>query len=406
MKAVRLSCGRRIPPFLDPMSQVQVAGRDLESVQREELAAAGFEPVSEPPADEPYLLYSDRTWFTREALVRFREQAQPPARLRVDHSTWLEACGPLQRWDEPGLYELALLPAGADPDFGQAPPVTVDLGFVDNPTPAPHPALVHATPESVPASDAAVFQIDHWVHILRANVVAKTAMIERSKRKFERSNPFSKALAVLKLVTRMRSLSEAGVRAALSRFGSGCKVHPTAVVEASVIGADVSIGPFAVVRAATIGKGVTIDEHASVNFSVVGEGANVSRRATLNLCVAYPGAHVAAGEGFQACVFGRDAFVAWSSTVFDLSFHQPIKVWDEGERVSSGEYFLGAAIGHRARIGGKVVLGYGAEVPNDGFVVGSADAVLRGWEDGPSPHRVVDGVARPIRRDDSAEESS
>ena len=49
---------------------------------------------------------------------------------------------------------------------------------------------------------------------------------------------------------------------------------------------------------------------------------------------------------------------------YDLSFGAPVKVLHRGERVSSGTHFLGAAIGHRARVGAEVILGYGAEVPN------------------------------------------
>ena len=43
-----------------------------------------------------------------------------------------------------------------------------------------------------------------------------------------------------------------------------------------------------------------------------------------------------------------------------------------GQRVDSGNVFLGAAVGHRARIGGLVTLGYGAQIPNDAFLVGES----------------------------------
>ena len=134
-----------------------------------------------------------------------------------------------------------------------------------------------------------------------------------------------------------------------------------------------------------------------MNASVLGEGARIGKRGTANLCVLYPEAFIGAGAGHQACVFGRQSFLAWSVTTYDLSFGHPIKVQKDGERVSSGVYFLGSAIGHRAKVGGHVKLGFGTEVPNDAVVVGDSDTVLKRWQDGEGPHRVREGVARPIK---------
>ena len=398
-----LRTGRPIAPFGDPPGQEQILGRSLEEIQQEELAAAGFTLVDEAPADEPYLVFSDRTWFTRMTLQRFRAAAEPPARLKVDHAGFLALSGALQDWPEPGLYELALLPAGQAPGF-QAPGVVVDLGFQPGETPREHPALAHAMPGSLPVSDAEVHQLDHWTHILRVNWLAMASTIQREKRAFEASNLLLKAWKLLGLLARARSVDEFRLAAKLSHFGRGCRVHPTAVVEASVLGDDVEVGPFAVVRASVVKDGARIEDFASVNMSVIGAGARIGRRGTSNLSVLYPGAMISSGNGYQACLFGRDAFVAWSTTVFDLSFKGPIKVMHRGERVSSGTHFLGACVGHGARLGGLVTLGYGAEVPNGAFVVGSSHDVLRHWELGPSPHRVVDGVARPVKGGPSTEE--
>ena len=142
---------------------------------------------------------------------------------------------------------------------------------------------------------------------------------------------------------------------------------------------------------------VRVEEHAIVNASVLAEGARVGKRGTANLCVLYPEAFISAGAGHQACVFGRQSFLAWSVTTYDLSFGQPIKVQKDGERVSSGVYFLGSAIGHRAKVGGHVKLGFGTELPNDAVVVGETDTVLKRWEDGEGPHRVDQGTARPLK---------
>jgi len=395
--------GRPIGPFGDLPGQEQILGRSLVAIQREELEAAGFTLVDEAPREEAYLVFSDRTWFTRMALQRFREKAVPPARLKVDHPGFLALSAALQEWPEPGLYELALLPSGHAPGF-QVPGVVVDLGFEPGELPREHPAISHAMPGSLPVSDAQVHQLDHWTHILRVNWLAMASTIQREKRAFEGSNLLLKAWKLLGLLVRARSVDEFRLASKLSHFGRGCRVHPTAVVEASVLGDGVEVGPFAVVRASVVKDGARIEDFASVNMSVIGAGARIGRRGTANLCVLYPGAMISAGNGYQACLFGRDAFCAWTTTVFDLSFKGPVKVMHRGQRVSSGTHFLGACVGHGARLGGLVRLGYGAEVPNGAFVVGSSHDVLRHWEVGSSPHRVVDGVARPVKGHPSTEE--
>ncbi|MCB9763062.1 MAG: hypothetical protein H6739_24895 [Alphaproteobacteria bacterium] len=385
-----------IAPFGDPVAASQVLARSLHAVQVEALEAVGLEVVDAPPADAPYLLLSDRTWVTEGALRRFLDTATPPARLQVTDPTWLEMTLPLQELSAPGVYEVALLPAGAPPRF-DAPPVAVDMAFEQQTPPVDHPAMAHAVPAAIAVSDGGVHQIDHWLHVLRVNWLAMSATIAREKRRFEALNVFVKVWRVLGLLLRARSLNPYRLGAALTRTGKGCRIHPTAVVEASVLGDGVEIGPFAVVRGSVLGDNVKVEEHSIVNASVLGDGAVIGRKGTANLCVLYPGAKLALGNGYQACVLGRDSFVAWSVTIFDISFKGPIKVWHKGERVSSGTWFLGAAIGHRAKVGAQVTLGYGTELPNDSFLVGPTDHVLRRWEPGEGPHRVVDGVARPVR---------
>jgi hypothetical protein len=62
---------------------------------------------------------------------------------------------------------------------------------------------------------------------------------------------------------------------------------------------------------------------------------------------------------------------------------------------STGHHFLGAAIGHRARLGHGVKLGYGTSVPNDGLVVSDAE-MLRSWGDAPTDEPVVIRDGRPV----------
>ena len=379
------------------MADVQVLGRSLGELLEEELDRAGLTVVEEPPADESYLAISDRTWVTAPLLRAFLDCAKAPARLRVDNALWLETTAALQDLPEPGLFEVALIPAGHPPSFGAIPAVTVEMNVQEHNMPSLHPALSHAMPEKIPSTDGCVHQIDHWSHVLRVNWLALSAILVGEGRAFKRRNPLSKLWTLIRLLLKARSISRWKLARSLSRVGKKCSIHPTAVVELSMIGNGVKIGPHSVVRCSVLGDGVKVEGHCSVIGSVLGQGARIGGRGTAILCVLYPGAFISMGNGYQACVFGRDAFLAMSATVFDLSFGDPVKVRRGNERVSSGFHFLGAAVGHRARIGGMVTLGYGVEIPNDATVVGPIAEVLRHWGPGEGPRRVKDGVALPIK---------
>jgi len=398
LKAYVSPSGVSIEPFGDPVARAQVLGRDLGELVREELGRAGLTVVETPPDGEDYLAVSDRTWITAPLLRTFLETSTAPSRLRVDDALWLKTTGDLQDLPEPGVYEVALIPAGQPPGYDGLQEVTVGMSIQEQATKSRHPAMAHAMPETIPWTDACVHQIDHWAHVLRVNWFASSAAICRDGRAFKRSNPLKKLWTALRVIARVRSLSKWKIGRALCRVGKGCSIHPTAIVELSEIGDGVEIGPYAIVRCSVLRDGAQVESHASVNGSVLGEGARLGARGTANLCVLYPGAFIGCGNGYQACLFGRDAWVAMSVTVFDMPLGDPVKVRRGDERVSSGLHFLGAAVGHRARVGGQVTLGWGAEVPNDATVVGPTEHVLRGWGEGEGPRRVKDGVARPIER--------
>jgi hypothetical protein len=396
MKAFCLSTDTTIAPFGDPVGEVAVGGLRLVDVQAEALEAAGFERVDVVPSSEPYLLYSDRTWFT-PALLR-RMKAHGPGQLVIEDEGWWAWTGPLQRVVRPGQYELAI--CEGPPEFDGLAPIHLELDFHDLELKAMSPSFAHAVNHPVRVGSAMVHQIDHWSHLVRVNQLSLAARMEVAREDWEGAGFLGKIWRVFKLVFRARSTDGWKIASAVTERGADVQVHPTAVVEFSVLHDGCAIGPHAVVRGSVIGAGAVVDTHAVVNASTLGAGSKVGRFGHINLCTLFPGAMVSTGDGFQASVFGRDAFVAWGAIVLDLSFGGSIKVEasDAGSaRVDSGTHFLGAAIGHRAKIGHGVKIGYGVAIPNDVLLVDKAD-VLMGWGDGPTdaPAIIRDGVA--VRR--------
>lgn len=378
--AVRLPFPRPVEPFGDLPGGLAVLDSTLAEAQARALSTAGYTLRDVPPTGESYLAFGAELWFTASLLRKLT-----PGRLLVTDDAFLRATANLQSF--PRRPRLGIVPAGGN--LESLADVPIDLGLKPVPSPTLHPAFRHAAEVPIVAGACAVHAVEHWTHLVRVNLLALAARVEEAKASFETAPFWAKLWGAVTLLWKAGSIQEAAIARALSRIGPACKIHPTAVVEASELGARVTVGPHAVIRGCVIGEGAQIDAHAHVVASAIGAGAQIGRGTHLALSVCFPGALVSQGAGFQACVFGRDCFVAQGVTALDLSFGRPISVMAAGERVSTDGWFLGSAIGHRARIGAGVRLGYGVAVPNDTLLVGPADALLRVIEpvDGPATVR-------------------
>ncbi len=392
MKAVRLAVGASLEPFDDAPGDVRVLTGTLADAQARALAAAGFELVEAPPAGEPYLVFSDRVWFTA-SFLRVVRAASAVGRVRIADATFLRQTGALQT--DPARPEVAVVPAGAPPSL-DGPDLPVDLALRPAPPMELHPAFQHAQQPLVTGTRL-VHGVEHWSHVLRVNLLALVATAEEAKADFEAAPLWKRVLIALGVLLRARALNGFAIARALNRIGKNCKIHPTAVIEASQLGDNVEVGAYALVRGCVVGDGAKIEDYAHASVSVIGPGARLGRTCMFNFCVAWPGAFVSAGGGWQMSIFGRDSFVAMTATGYDLSFGGPIRVVHHGRVVSADTHFLGVCVGHRAKIGAHVRLGYGMAVPNDAFVVAPAEGTLRKWPEGlEGPVTIRDGVAVPV----------
>lgn len=401
MKALCIPTPTTIAPFGDPVGEVPVQGQPLAAIQARALREAGVEPVDalDDPG-QPHILYEDRTWFTAATIRRLL--AAGPGRLRVVDATFNRMTAPLQKLQAPGTHALGLHPGGQG-DLASLAPVDVELGLEDVLLPDAHPALAHAV-QPLRVGAAMVHQIDHWSHVVRVNQLAIGGSIAGAREAWAATPWWGKLSQGLGLLSRLRGTGEHAVLAALSQTGKGCKIHPTAVVEGSVLGDGVEVGPHAVIRFSVLKDRVHIEEHATVLMSSLGEGSHVGRYGFCNLSTLYPGARISHGGGYQASVFGKDSFMAWGVTALDLSFGGHIKTCvdgADGERVNAGTHFLGVAIGHRARVGNAVRLNHGMAIPNDALLIAVGHDLLRHWNGAPvdqGPLVSKDGRAVPFKQ--------
>src|SRR6185503_12148413 len=89
----------------------------------------------------------------------------------------------------------------------------------------------------------------------------------------------------------------------------------------------------------------------------------------------YPGVTVG-NYKLQVTLIGRDAYVnAWVGFV-DAKFAGEVMVNHHGKLAGTGRAFLGSVVGHRAKIGAKILIQPGREIPNDAVVVMRPDEVV------------------------------
>ncbi len=392
MLAIRTAHGTPIEPFGERAIELPILGTPLGELQERLLAEHGVSITDTIPKDQPWLWIGDDLWFTPTLLRKFLATCPPTGgQLAVD-GVYRQHTESLQDLDAEGRLPLALLPSGATlDDLASLPPITVDQQLVEHTLPLSHPAFAGVADRPFPVTAAMAHTIRHWAHLMQVNQLALLSFALHKREHIEAS-VLRKIGFALKIFWRAKSIHPAKLEAAVTEHGKGCKIHPTAVIEASILGDDVTVGAGVVIRHSWIGNGVQIGDQVRVTNSVIHERSIVAPQANIFLCLLLPHAFVSAGVGHQISVFGRESFIAAGVTIYDLSFGGPIKTQHRGERVSSGVRFLGACIGHRARIGPHVRIGYGETIPNDSFLVADPDQLVRDL-----PVSASDGEPRFVR---------
>lgn len=367
---------RPIAPFGDPASELWVLRAPLAEGRAEVLRAVGLTPAACAPADVaevcgPALVLDDDVWLNRGALLAFldavRSRAEPCA-LALSAGPVTDLCGGFGGGTiRQGACPLpvAYIPAGrtgaclAGPE--SLPLTVIDPGGGALRRPGGRP--VGSGPNrGLPAPARLGLRIAHWNHLLVANLLGFSAAVADQGR-------WRNALRVLWAVLRARSFNPHAVAARLNRFGRGCLIHPTAVVEGSVLGERVYVGAHAVVQGCVVGDGSMIDELASAKLSVLGPGARVLRHGLVRFSTLLPGATV--GGSVQLSVLGRDASFLHSAYTFDVDLSgRPIRCsGQDGTLQDTSLPYLGCCLGHDAIVGGGVWVAPGRTIPNQVQVI-------------------------------------
>jgi len=150
----------------------------------------------------------------------------------------------------------------------------------------------------------------------------------------------------------------------MNRIGKNCVIHPTAIVEGSVIGDGVRIGANTIVRLSTVQNNCYISDNVSVMHSVLGEGTFIANSNYINSCLTYKDVFLIHGP-YQLSIFGENS-ACFAVINCDIRLDQKnIKIPTSEGVMDSAQPLLGIAYGHRSKTGGGNIIAAGRIVPND-----------------------------------------
>lgn len=411
MRAVLVRRARPLAPFQRTADACGLGDGTFGSYREATLARLRLpcDEVGEDDAIEgPALVLSDEVFVTRRALRGFLKRARragEAARLALPPSRLLELLLPLQ--DVPlgeggrAAYDVAYLPAGARSSAREAlalpqerwlePPfreIVVDV-------PVPHHLLGRGSPTlGFPLTSTVAMRVRHWVHVLRAShVMPQVALLERVE-----DAPLRSLLRASLALRPTRAAMTRALKARLVFRGRRTFIHPTATVEASVLGDDVSIGAYAYVVGSVLGAGCVVEQRAHVEQSCLGPRTFVSKNSSLSACAAFGDTDVCV-NGIQTCVVAeRCGLTSWARPL-DLVPGGEVVVRDGEALRAVGELPCGVAFGEGVFVGAGVDIAPGRAIPPGVRLVSDPSSTLqRVPEDAePGTSYVADGTLTPVR---------
>jgi acetyltransferase-like isoleucine patch superfamily enzyme len=412
MRAIIVQTGRRISPFGDRPREVLFAARTVGSAVDEALRRRGLDIVvvdadaPVPPGEGPAVVLADHCFVSEKVLgdflgAAFELDAPDGARLALAKTPSVEftlplssaatepfdAQGPGAKPVTKGRYEAAATERVAYDCFfvssvpssstagsllatlrTRATRVVVPKRELGIPLRLPTLGDGQQNTQLIPITSMLAAHVEHWCHILWLNQAGfGVRWLELART--------HKAWAFGRLLTAAPWTMPALMHRFVRR-GRNVRIHPTAWVEASILGDDVEIGAGASVRTSIIGDGVVVGDHATVLSSTLGDRVAVTPRTFVVWSAAFEDA-VLSNYKLQVSVIGRGASLSTWAGFIDAKLQGTIDVLHDGRLQSTGRNFLGSALGHGAHVGAKVLLLPGRELPNGTFVTMRDDEIIR-----------------------------
>lgn len=379
MKAFRLQTGIRVEPFDDPVDESFVGGQTLADATADVLEACDVtgEPAAasdDVPVHGDCLILPDNLFLTRRTLRTFLQAtaaADGPARLALEAGHATAYTRPLQRVDElDGAVAFDLfrvrrteIPRGLAWDSlrdflrRRAEPVVLDPGDGVEWLPQSRPGPPRQK-TALPRTTLLAADVRHWVHLLWINHQLPWVRLQEH---WDDHPGIGRAW-------RRRGRNRHRRLMRMNVIGKHCDIHPTAVVEGSILGDRVRLGPFASVRDSILGERVEVSDHTKFLRCVVGARCHTLNDSYFIGCTCYPESTLASFM-MRNTVLGRRLFLTSGVMFWDEPITGTVRVAQAGREEDTGRWLLGGCAGHESVLGTRAIFLPGRAVSNRTMIV-------------------------------------
>jgi UDP-N-acetylglucosamine diphosphorylase / glucose-1-phosphate thymidylyltransferase / UDP-N-acetylgalactosamine diphosphorylase / glucosamine-1-phosphate N-acetyltransferase / galactosamine-1-phosphate N-acetyltransferase len=240
----------------------------------------------------------------------------------------------------------------------------------------PVPPKLDFAPLRVSLSTCFGMPINHWVHLLTANIVFSlyTDALRFSK---------GESPVFFQHPTNDENTNSATNARDLIFVGKNCQIDPTAtLIGPTILGENVIVGPGAYIVSSVIGQNSVIGENCHIRLSVIGKDTTfpaVTGSSTL-WSVVLDGALICSLLRFS--VVGQDVFIGagvWTTDRIlkdkeespDISYGGScVRVLHDKKVSDSGYWVLGSAIGNRSKLGTGTIILPGRTIWPDSVIYG------------------------------------
>ena len=244
--------------------------------------------------------------------------------------------------------------------------ITVDVRYSSTIPPYPR-SLAQPAPVMTPL--ALLMEYHGDVDLLFANQIALFSRLAREV-------PWSLRTWLRALIMRRSGGWKRRLGLAYARIHPTADVHPTAVIEGSVIEADARIAAHSVVRYSHIGRRAVLHDGAKVEFSVVGPGSWLMHDLVCFRCLLEDEVFLIHGP-YQFSSF-QSGSAAFATIMMDYRPDGlPLRVATRSGLREYGGRFLGALLQEGAKALGGSLLAPGITLPADTWLACDPDTVHR-----------------------------
>jgi len=149
----------------------------------------------------------------------------------------------------------------------------------------------------------------------------------------------------------------------MNKIGKNCQIHPSAIIEGSIIGDNAKIGANAIVRLSVLGDDCHISDNVSCINSVLRNKSFIANSNYINSVLCYEEVFVIHGP-YHLSVFGKNS-ACFAIINCDIRLDaKTIKIPTSQGLMDSKQHFLGIAYGHFSKTGGGNIIAAGRIVPN------------------------------------------